>query len=154
MRRFTAIFTMVLMAVMLLIGVAFANEPTPLGGAISNLLTETVIPLVGTAVLAMVGILLEFLRRKFKIQGMKEEEEWLREKGADAIGYAEEWAARKVEDNVGHLATKNDVINTAITKLVENAPKVDRQKGADIINSLYGRISGVGATGDKAVSIK
>ena len=110
---------------------------------------------IGTALaLVSFNVLLMYLGKKFKLDGILSNRQLIQKAAIDAISYAEEKAMEYAKDrnNEGrNRMTSNDKLNLAVSRLLNDVPKIDRQKARDSIESVIGQLKGVGSTGDKTI---
>ena len=121
-----------------------------LGDAIRGLVTDTVIPLVVSLVGALLSAVLIKLKKKFNVQLSAETEDWINKQAENAVQMVAEKAAAKIKyENI--QLTGSEKLNMAIAALVTKVPKVTRDQADQYIHAALARISGLGATGDKAL---
>lgn len=128
--------------------IALATES---GDAIINLLNNVVYPILGPLLLGLAMLLLNKIRQKWNLQISSDTESLLLNQAKNAIRYAEEKATAKIKISELGGFTGSDKLNTAINQLMIAAPKISDERAEALIHSALGMISGVGATGDKAL---
>ena len=128
--------------------IAFATES---GDAVINLLNNVVYPILGPLLLGLATLLLNKIRQKWDLQISADTEALLLDQAKNAIRYAEEKATAKIKDSSLGGVTGSAKLNTAINQLMLSAPKISEVQAEALVHTALGMVSGVGATGDKAL---
>lgn len=141
-------FRIILLVVFLAPSITFATES---GDAVINLLNNVVYPILGPLLLGIATLLLNKIRQKWNLQISAGTEAMLLAQAKNAIRYAEEKATAKIRTSDLDEFTSSDKLNTAINQLMLSSPKISHERADALIHSALGMVSGVGATGDKAI---
>lgn len=142
-------FKITLLLLLLTCSTAFAADATA-GDVLTGFLNSTVYPVVGAFLLGLVSLLLNKLRKKYNLEisaGMQEQLEAVAKRG---IAFAQEKADATIKANLTRF-TGSDKLNAAITFIMDNSPGVTEQQAHDLVHSVLGMTSGVGASGETAV---
>jgi len=137
-----------ILLLVLLPSIAFATET---GDAVTSLLNNVVYPILGPLLLGLATLLLNKIRQKWNLQISADTEALLLNQAKNAIRYAEEKATAKIKTSELDGFTGSDKLNTAINQLMLSAPKISGVQAEALVHAALGMISGVGATGDKAL---
>ena len=124
-----------------------------MGEAISVVLSNVVFPVLA-AILA--GLLIFAAKRLYNYLGIKNtsELESLLEKGAySAVALAEEAAAKELKERQFKV-TGNEKLDMAMASLMKKVPKISKEQAEEAIESVLGKVKGVGASGDNAVKLE
>lgn len=119
------------------------------GEVLSQFLVTTVFPVLGVIVMALIGWVMSKLAQKFGVEKNLALEAWFKSIAKDALGAAEEWGAAKVKEGQG--ITGVEKYDHAIAWFLQRVPDADEADAAAWIQTMLGQVSGVGASGEKAV---
>ena len=124
-----------------------------MGGAISVVLSNVVFPLLA---LVLSTLLILAAKKLYNYLGIKNtsELESLLEKGAySAVALAEEAAAKKLKETEITLPG-NEKLTLAMASLMKKVPKISKEQAEEAIESILGKVKGMGASGDSAVKLE
>ncbi len=140
------------LAALLAAPLVFAAEEaaTPVSGALTTALVNTVFPILGALVLALLGMALRWAGKKWKIEALQGDQEWLRNAAWDAVAYVEELAAKQIKSKEITLSS-NQKLDLAVAKVLESSPKVSRERAEQLIESALALAKGAGATGERVL---
>ena len=119
-----------------------------------EIILSKLFPLLEVMTVVVINVLLMYLGKRFKLDGLMRSRQLIEKATVDAISYAEEKAleyAKERSSEGRHTMTSNDKLNLAISRLLKDVPKIDRHQARDYIESIIGQLTGVGSTGDKAI---
>ena len=160
MKRSMAV--LIVLGALLLIGIGAAHaadvaapappvaEPTALAAAANQLMTQTVLPILLALFSGLATVVLNFFRKKLKLQLSAETESWIMGQAEHAVQYVAELAASKFKFNNLRL-TGSDQLDLAIARLTGLVPKLSREDAEKYVMAALARIPGVGSTGDSAL---
>jgi hypothetical protein len=126
-----------------------ADAPTPVGEALGAFLTNTVLPVLGSLVAALVSLILLAIRKKTGIQAGAEYDAWLAKQAETAVQMVAEKAAAAVKLDQMKF-TSSEKLEMAIAALVSKAPKLTEEQADQYVHAALARIPGLGATADAA----
>ncbi len=122
----------------------------------SQFLTQTAFPVIEAIALIAVNVLIVYLAKKFRIEGILKHRESMEKITLDAISYAEEKAEEFVkirgQDNEGRNRLNSaDKMNLAISRVMDSIPRISREDARNYIENMIGQVEGVGSTGKTAI---
>jgi len=123
---------------------------TPLGESISGVLSGTVFPLINALLAGLIGWAVVHIGNKYKIDALINSEALIQSAAYKGVSMAEEFAARKMKTMNIKIASSQK-LNMAIAQVLNAAPKLTQEEAAGYVESALAKITGVGATGEKAV---
>lgn len=130
--------------------VAFAADEATLGGALADVFTGVIFPLLNAALVILIGWAVAYIGKKYKLDALAGYQTLIQEAAYKGISLAEEYAAKRLKESKVKIGS-SDKMNIAIGQVLTAAPKLTRQEAVDYVEALLGRLKGVGATGDTAV---
>lgn len=127
---------------------AFAAEsaPNPVGDALAHLLSANVFPLIAAALSALVGIVLDKIRKKYNLDISAKHQEQLEAFARQGIALAEEKAAAFLKANATRLTGQNK-LDLAISHVIAMSPAITIEQADALVHSVLARTVGTGATG-------
>lgn len=122
---------------------------------IDQFLTKFVFPVLEAVVLIGVNVLIAFIARKYRLEGMAQYQDKIDKVVLDGIAYAEEHGKAFIKsygNNPGRgKITGGDKLNLALSYVANNLPALSREDVIQKIHSKLAQTPGVGATGEIAV---
>lgn len=150
MKPFYLLFCLLALATVALAEVV--PVPAPEAGAwIAVLLYNVVFPFVAALLLGLLGLCLNWLRKKFKLEANASQDEMIMQAAQRGIALAEEKAANYAKLKVGAAMEGRQKLDIAIGHVVASCPKVSPEYADQIVHSLLAMTKGAGATGDRTV---
>jgi hypothetical protein len=119
-------------------------EPT---AGIGTMLLQTVFPVIGALLLGLVSLTLKWLGRKYKLEALAKEDNFILNLAHQGITLAEERAAQLIDSKVP--LTGQNKLAIATGHVLSVMPKISEARAQAVIESLLARIPNVGATADK-----
>lgn len=116
------------------------------GTALQAFLEQTVFPIISALVLGLASLFLTRLGKKYKVQSLTEENNFLFRLAAQGVALAEEWAAKRAGGAT--RLTGMEKMDIAIGHILTYAPKISPKQAEDIVHSVLAQIPGAGATGE------
>lgn len=129
----------------------FAGDVAPTvdsSGTWAAIIQQNVIPVLGAFVMAILTLGIKWLGRKFKIDALVQENNFLERLAHQGITLAEERAAQ-FAGSKANLNSENKLA-IATSHILAAMPKISEARAQAVIESLLAQISGVGATGTAA----
>lgn len=124
---------------------------TGFGEALGSFVEETVFPILGAAVMALLAIGLRKLAQKWNSDLLRNNEQALMAAAFKGVAFAEEWGAKRVKAKLAEKTTGNEKMDEAIKVVLESVPGVTPAQAKKAIESIIGSTVGVGATGNDTV---
>ncbi|MFA6054038.1 MAG: hypothetical protein WC769_01560 [Thermodesulfovibrionales bacterium] len=110
---------------------------------------ESLVTLIAAFVMGLISVVLNKVRQKFGIQVSAANEAWIQSQAEHAVQYVAEIAAKKAKITNGAIKLSgNALLNTAVSLVIANVPKLSKEQGAIYVQAALARIPGLGATGD------
>lgn len=125
-------------------------QPSAIGAAVKDLIDNTIMPLLIALVGSLVGVVLLKIRTKLNLNISRDTEAWLGKQAENAVQLVAEKAAATLKYDAMKVTGK-EKLDMAIAALITKAPDLTREQADAYIHAALARISGEGATGDKAV---
>lgn len=134
---------------------AFAADPATVDvssapTALAGFLRDTIFPLVSALALGYLSLFLNRLGQKYKIEALTQKDNIVERLAFQGISLAEEKAAQLIGSKAE--LTGSQKLDLAIAHICNAMPKIKREQADAIVHALLAQSSGIGATGDKAVS--
>lgn len=148
-RKSLALLTGLLLLTLLLPSLALA-ETAGLGEPLAALLTQTVTPLLGAVLLALLSWAMAKLAAKWKLDFLVRNQELIEKAAYKGICYAEEYAANKLKAANVKISS-SEKLNLAVAQVLKAVPGIELETARDWVEALLARVSGAGATGDAAL---
>ena len=126
------------------------SATSAVGTAVKDAVYNTIIPLLVAFAGSLAALALVWAQRKLKLDLSAGTEAWVRTQAENAVQLAAEKAAAKLKYDQMKLTGK-EKLDMAIAALITKAPDLTREQADAYIHAALARISGEGATGDKAV---
>jgi hypothetical protein len=148
-------FALVVLFIVTSVCCVLAADPTPtatpsaFGIMLSDLLTNTVFPVLGALALGFVTWAANKVGAKFKIDALTADNNFVTRVAAQGVAFAEEKAANYAKNT--QPLTSSDKLNSAIAYVLQQAPKVTPEQAQSIVTSALAMLPGVGATGNAAI---
>lgn len=122
----------------------------PLGDAVVQVFRDSVMPIIVSFVLTLLGVLLDQLRKRTGVKLSQEREEQLKEWARQGVAIAEEKAAAFLRKNSAKIPG-NEKVHIAVGHVLAMAPKITTDQADGLVHYVLAKTSGVGATGPQAV---
>lgn len=123
-------------------------QPAPTTWAV--ILQQYVIPTVAGLILGLISLGIRWLGRKFKIEALATENNFLEQLAHQGITLAEERAAQLAGSKASLTGTSKLAIATG--HVLSIMPKASEARVQSVIEALLAQIPGVGATGETAIT--
>lgn len=149
-------FTLFTLALLVCVApVVFAADPATIDvssapTALASFLRETIFPLVSALALGYLSLFLNRLGQKYKIEALTQKDNIVEKLAFQGITLAEEKAAQLVGSKAALTGVQK--LDLAIAHICSAMPKVSREQADAIIHSLLAQTSGIGATGQAAIT--
>ncbi len=132
-------------------GAAIENPATATGTALTEIVTETVAPLIGAVLAGLASLVLLALKKKFGIEVSEAMNNRIRGAAFDAANYAAEYAARKSKLETITIGGSKK-LDIAIGHMLEAVPGMTKEQADKAIHAVLPRLSGEGSTGAQVTS--
>jgi len=129
---------------------AFAADEITIGPALADVATGVLFPLLNAVLVILIGWAVAYIGKKYKIDALAGYQSLIQEAAYKGISLAEEYAAKRLKTSKIKLGS-SEKLNIAVGQVLAAAPRLTREQATDYVESLLGRLRGVGATGDAAV---
>lgn len=123
---------------------------TDYGGTLAEFLSAVVFPVIAAFMLGLVGVLLNLVRKKWKLDISQRQEEFIDGLVRKGLAYAEEKAAAAVKRGVRKY-TGNEKADEAIAFVLSHAPHLSVVEINTKVTAWLGLTPGVGATGNQSL---
>jgi hypothetical protein len=149
------IFSFILLiSIMLTAIIAFAADP-PAGApnasvAVADVLRQSVLPVIGSFILGLLSWVLAKLGEKFKIDALRQKNNFVMQIAGQGVAYAEEKAASLVGSK--SELTGSEKLDQAIAFICQAIPKLTPEQADAAAHAALAMIPGVGATADAVVA--
>lgn len=141
--------------VMVLMAALAANADTggvPEAGqdAVWEMLDKVVFPIVSAFILSLLSILIHRVSAKYKLDALVTHQDLIEKAALQGISLAEEKAAQYVGTKINGEVK----LRIAIEQMRGVIPTITYEQARRVIEGMLARIPGVGATGDKTVTVQ
>lgn len=114
---------------------------------------QVVLPILAGVFLFFSSLLLSIIKKKYNFQLSEEKEIQIKNIVIDAISYAEEWAAKEFKKKTNKLTTGNEKMDIALAYIMKEFPEANKYQVEMWVESMLGKMQGVGATGEKKINL-
>lgn len=126
-------------------------QPTVLGSALIDFVVNYVVPILGTALLALATMAINSIVKKNKYLALFGLEQHLTTMAEKAVRVTEERAKNYAKQHGGQVTTGSKKLDLAMSILVQASPKIlTPAEAAQYVEDALAKIPGLGATADKA----
>lgn len=121
------------------------------GAIILNFFVQVVFPVFGAIILVFVSYLIKKIANKYDMEWLLNHQDMSRDMATGAISYVEELVASRIKEGYTYKITGKEKLDMAIIWMMEQMPEIKREEAQAWIESMLGRIEGVGATGERVI---
>jgi len=128
----------------------FAEGGTPLAEALAGIMSGVVFPVVTFFLVGLLGIALNRLASKYKLDILDRNRDAIDRAAHAAIAYVEEFSAKKIKQSNVKLGS-NEKLNLAVSKIIESVPAITEEQARFVAESMLAKVKGAGATGETSL---